>query len=219
MADFVGLSQIEGCGINEAGSISGDGPVANGEQHAFLATRLPLAGNHAPVSTGALSLTNASSTLLFPISSLLAKATDADGDPLFLLTTTQPVSGAATLRRNAGSLIYQANGSTLPANDSFSCIITDYHGGFATNTVAIVNLPFGPAPQAEDLVLLNRTGSTTLIRFHGTPGQTWRIQSCDDLAGGTWTTFATAIAGPDGLIDANDVLGTNSSRFYRAVSP
>jgi internalin A len=220
MVGFVGLNQVIGCGINEAGSIAGDGPTANEQQHAFLATRLPLAGNHAPVSTGVLSLTNASSTLVFPISSVLAKATDADGDPLFLLTTTQPVSGAATLRRNAGNLIYQANGSTLPANDSFSCIITDYHGGLATNQVQVLNLASGQCPQPNQIILLGNPSLSSMIRFHASSGQTWRIQASDDLGTGAWTTIATVIAGPDGIIDANDALGVgHARRFYRAVMP
>ena len=220
MAGFVGLNQVIGCGINEAGSIAGDGPTANEQQHAFLATRLPLAGNHAPVSTGVLSLTNASSTLVFPISSVLAKATDADGDPLFLLTTTQPVSGQATLRRNAGNLIYKANGFTLPANDSFSCIITDYHGGLATNQVQVLNLASGQNPQSNQILLLGNPSLSPLIRFHASSGQTWRIQASDDLGTGAWTTIATVIAGPDGIIDANDALGVgHARRFYRAVMP
>jgi hypothetical protein len=139
---------------------------------------------------------------------------------LFLLTTTQPVSGAATLRRNAGNLIYQANGATLPANDSFSCIITDYHGGLATNQVQVLNLASGQNPQSNQILLLGNPSLPPLIRFHAAPGQTWRIQACDDLAAGVWTTIATVIAGPDGIIDATDALGVGvAQRFYRAVMP
>jgi ABC-type arginine transport system permease subunit len=37
---------------------------------------------------------------------------------------------------------------------------------------------------------------------------------------GAWTTIATVIAGPDGIIDANDALGVgHARRFYRAVMP
>jgi hypothetical protein len=139
---------------------------------------------------------------------------------LFLLTTTQPVSGAATLRRNAGNLIYQANGSTLPANDSFSCIITDYHGGLATNQVQVLNLASGQCPQPNQIILLGNPSLSSMIRFHASSGQTWRIQASDDLGTGAWTTIATVIAGPDGIIDANDALGVgHARRFYRAVMP
>jgi internalin A len=214
---FESLDQTVDYSLNEAREIAGNGTFTNGENHAFLATPLPRAGNHAPVATN-LMLTNFSSTLVFPISTLLNGGTDADGDTLALLTAMQSAAAGATVRRNAGNLIYSTP-NTAPNTDSFSYTIMDYHGGTATGTVQITNHFSGASPLAEQLVLLNRAGSTTLIRFHGTPGQTWRIQSCDDLAGGAWTTFATAIAGPDGLIDANDVPGVNSSRFYRAVNP
>jgi hypothetical protein len=139
---------------------------------------------------------------------------------LFLLTTTQPVSGQATLRRNAGNLIYKANGFTLPANDSFSCIITDYHGGLATNQVQVLNLASGQNPQSNQILLLGNPSLSPLIRFHASSGQTWRIQASDDLGTGAWTTIATVIAGPDGIIDANDALGVgHARRFYRAVMP
>jgi ABC-type arginine transport system permease subunit len=40
------------------------------------------------------------------------------------------------------------------------------------------------------------------------------------LGTGAWTTIATVIAGPDGIIDANDALGVgHARRFYRAVMP
>ncbi len=94
----------------------------------------------------------------------------------------------------------------------------DYHGGLAANIVQVINQTSGTSPQIQHLVLLKGGDSTALIRFHGAPGQTWRIQACDAI-GGTWTTIGTAMAGSDGLIDATDAVGMYSLRFYRAVSP
>jgi internalin A len=203
--------------INETRSIIGDGTVANGDTHAFLATPLPIPGNHPP-SAVALTVTNQSRTLVLPISKLLANATDPDGDTLGLVTTTQPDSGDATVRRSGNNLIYQALYGP-PSTDTFSWIITDYHGGMATNVVHVVNLPSGPSPQPNHILLLGSPGPSLLIRFHGTAGQTWRIQACDDLKGAAWTTIATVMAGSDGLIDATEAIGIHSSRFYRAVNP
>jgi hypothetical protein len=205
--------------LSDSRAFAGVGMLTNGDYHGYLATPIPRPGNHAPVAAS-IQATNYSSTLVFPISALLAKATDADSDTLALLTTTQPASGAATVRRDGGNLIYQANNPTPPASDSFSCIIMDYHGGMATGAVQVVIFPSGPNPQLDRIVLLGSPGSSQLIRFHGTPGQTWRIQASDDFGSGSWTTIATVIAGPDGLIDANDAPGVgHSSRFYRAVTP
>jgi probable HAF family extracellular repeat protein len=214
---FESLDQTVDYSLNEAREIAGNGTFTNGENHAFLATPLPRAGNHAPVATN-LKLTNFSSTLVFPISTLLNACTDADGDTLALLTAMQPSATGASVRRNAGNLIYSTT-NTAPNTDSFSYTIMDYHGGTATGTVQVVTQPSGTAPQAGHLVLLSKPGSTTLVRFHATPGQTWRIQASDNLNSSTWTTIATVIAGSDGLIDATDALGAHVSRFYRAVSP
>jgi hypothetical protein len=205
--------------LSDSRAFAGVGMLTNGDYHGYLATPIPRPGNHAPVAAS-IQATNYSSTLVFPISALLAKATDADSDTLALLTTTQPASGAATVRRDADNLIYQANTTTPPASDSFSCIIMDYHGGMATGAVQVVSFPSGPNPQLDRIVLLGSPGSSQLIRFVGIPGQTWRIQASDDLGGGNWTTIATVIAGPDGVIDANDALGVgHPNRLYRAVMP
>ena len=216
-AGFQDLAQNSDYSLNEARQICGNGNFTNGESHAFLATPLARAGNHAPVAAN-LIVTNLSSTLLIPISALLSRCTDADGDTLALLTALQPSAAGATVRRDAGNLIYSTT-NTAPNTDSFSYVIMDFHGGIATGTVQVVTQPSGVAPQAGHLVLLSKPGSPTLIRFHGTPGQTWRIQACDTLNGATWTTIATVIAGSDGLIDATDAIGSHSSRFYRAVNP
>jgi internalin A len=215
---FENLAQNVDYSLNEAREIAGNGTFTNGENHAFLATPLARAGNHPPVATN-LTVTNFSSTLLFPISTLLNGSTDADGDTLALLTTTQPSAAGATVRRNAGNLIYSTT-NTAPNTDGFGYIIMDYHGGMATNMVQVVNRPGGPSPQVNQILLLGSPGSSMLIRFHGYAGQTWRIQATDNLINGAWTTIATVIAGSDGLIDATEAFqAAQPCRFYRAVSP
>lgn len=203
--------------LNDARAIVGQEATDDGV-HAFIISPLPRPGNHSPIAVND-AITNRSSTVVIPIGALLANDADPDGDPLALLTFHTPSTDGATIRRSANSLIYTAT-NTAPGLDSFTYVVMDFHGGTSTGAVQVVTQPTGPLPMENLMALVPTAGSTPVIRFHAVPGQTCRVLVSDGVDGKPWTTLATAIAGPDGLIDVTDVLGTNQpQRFYRAVSP
>ncbi len=203
--------------LSEARAVVGSGVATSGASHAFLATPIARPGNLPPVANPD-GVTNSGSTLVIPIATLLANDTDANGDTLALLAPAASSTNGAIIRRSGNSLIYTPT-NTPTRDDAFAYTVMDYHGGKSTTNVRVLSQPAGAAPPAQSLVLLRESGPEPRIRFHATPGQTVRIQAADAPTG-PWNTIATALAGPDGMVDATDVGGlTRPYRFYRGVSP
>ena len=68
-------------------------------------------------------------------------------------------------------------------------------------------------------VILTREGSADyLIRFHGAPEITYRVQRASNLAG-PWDTIATITAPASGLIEYHDTTPPPGQAFYRTVQP
>ncbi|HEX7858731.1 MAG TPA: GH25 family lysozyme [Verrucomicrobiae bacterium] len=168
-----------------------------------------IAVNRRPIANE-ITLTNfPPTTLEIPIATLLASATDSDGDPLHLaslaLTTTQGI----TLTTSDTHLFYANN---IPVPDQFTYTITDDRGGTTTNTVHITNdgrARFASAP------ILNNTGLT--LNFVARPGSTNYLDRSTNLL--DWITISTNIAPASGLFQYFDPNPPLPAALYKLQTP
>ncbi|MBA4388584.1 MAG: hypothetical protein C0404_11420, partial [Verrucomicrobia bacterium] len=110
--------------------------------------------NRAPVAVcdAAAMLKDATDELV--VADVLANDSDEDGDPLTVLSVTQPAYGVVV--NKSSSLTYQPT-SWNPGADSFTYTVSDGRGGLATGTVYVtVNNTFG-----EDFICKIRSSLAT----------------------------------------------------------
>lgn len=67
---------------------------------------------------------------------LLSKSTDADGDTLMLVNTTQPAHGTLTGVSESGGFTFTPT-ANWHGTDSFDFTVTDGNGGYATVTATV----------------------------------------------------------------------------------
>ncbi|MCC6595427.1 MAG: tandem-95 repeat protein [Rhodanobacteraceae bacterium] len=70
---------------------------------------------------------------------VLGNDSDADGDPLTIVSVTTPLAGAVTISGNA--IVYTSLDPTFTGTDQFSYTISDGRGGTATANVAVLVIP------------------------------------------------------------------------------
>jgi hypothetical protein len=204
--------------MNHAREIASQGTTTGSVKRAVLLRPLPRPGNTAPVAQDD-TVINSGVGLIIPLDALLANDSDADGDALALLTADGRSAQNATIRRSRNRLVYTPGGG-LADPDTFRYLIQDFRGGVATGTVTVLMWPVGNTPPVNELKLFRVPGWAPFVRFRASPGETWRLQVCDDLEEDEWTTIGTAIAGADAVVDSGDLfLYTAPHRYYRAVSP
>lgn len=174
--------------------------------------------NRPPVATNDV-VTRFTDQVILSVTNLLL-LNDSDPDwfsviRLFSHDANSTNGGTVTLQ--AGWLTYTPL-QGFSGRDEFSYTISDGFGGFATAKVAI--RPENPRqiPPTGNVLLLWQAGTRPVLRFHGTPSLTYRIEGRDALSTGSWQLVAIRTAGPDGTIDAVDpVADPNRQRFYRTV--
>jgi serine protease AprX len=80
---------------------------------------------------------------------VLTGATDVEGDPISLLSITQPAHGTTVINGD-GVTVYYTPTSNFYGTDSFDYTISDGNGGTASATVTITVNPINDAPTAQD---------------------------------------------------------------------
>jgi autotransporter-associated beta strand protein len=170
--------------------------------------------NSAPVAGVATYGPQNGLALTISIADLLTHASDADGDLLTLYSVSATSSNGGSIVTNETSVIYTPLDHALGA-DSFSYVVSDGRGGFATGTIVIREAVLvSPTLQITRMV----DGSMQLLAT-GTPYGQYAIQAASVLDG-TWTSLSTNVAGADGLIIYSDLNVTNHPiRFYRTFNP
>ncbi|MDB6124904.1 MAG: Lysozyme [Pedosphaera sp.] len=178
----------------------------------LLKTNGTLKVNRKPAAN-LLAFTNTAPTVLqIPFATLIANATDADGDTLTVVGLTLTTTNGIPLATNATSITYSNRASVT---DQFSYTITDGRGGSAIGVVSIVNI--GSNPSAQFVSQPGVNGGSTLLQFSATPGWTYYLDRSTNLM--TWKTIWTNVAPPGGSFNYTDDfhdLGTPTSpAFYR----
>jgi hypothetical protein len=142
---------------------------------------------------------------------LLANDGDVDGDSVILLSTGGAAHGTVSL---SGDRVYYTPNAGYLAGDSFTYTITDGHGGNATGTVTVTVIPGKETARIESL-----PDGAKKISFAGIIGMSYKVQSSDTLAPGSWVDRTTLTAGGQGEFSFTDPVPLPALRFYRCTAP
>jgi len=167
--------------------------------------------NTPPVATGTNYYRSTSvTTVTIPISSLLAKVTDADSDSVMLSATSTSTNGV-TLANDSVNLTYV---NSSPVNDQFTNTFVDAYGATATAVVTITVSTNAIGGQVQTLNL-SGGGSTAALNFVGVPSYSYTVQSSTNLL--NWSDVLTTNAPTSGSFLVNDILGSTppANKFYR----
>ncbi len=155
--------------------------------------------------------------LRLAIAELLAGASDPDGDPLAVVSTSGTSTNGGALSLTSSNLTYVPV-TNFVGLDLFTYTISDGRGGSTTPNV-VVRVILGNAISLNIVspprILPNRHFH---IGYSGTPGLQFSIQYSPTVAG-PWTTLTNIRAGETGLFDFEDPTEAVMSRFYRCVYP
>ncbi len=157
--------------------------------------------------------TSANTAVDAPVVKLLANDTDADGDPLTLVTAG-PLSTNGAVVALKGEYVTYSPPKDFIGEDRFTYVITDGQGSNGQGTVVVTIRPAGaPSPNRVSITL---TSTGKLLRFTGVPGQAYFFQQTTAVPG-SWTTLSPRlVADASGSIEYEDLLNpAPARRFYR----
>jgi hypothetical protein len=151
------------------------------------------------------------------VATLLSNDSDADGDPVQLLSVSATSTNGGTVTWSDDWIFY----TPVPGFtnvDAFTYTIADSHNAQATGTVLIqVKEDVVPSP---NLLLTNLGNGSYRLRFDGIPGMTYRIECTDNLLPPAWQPLGSATADPAGQFEYVDTPPPGwPERYYRSVYP
>jgi hypothetical protein len=175
------------------------------------------AGNQPPVYDGYAFVTTANEPLSLPYTTLLADASDPDGDPVSPVI----VNGSST---QGGQVVMDGEQLTYTPSidyfgpDSFTLTVGDGRGGFTTATITVQVAEPGSVTAPSSSPTLQRVAEGVMrLRYQGTAGVSHTLQRSTDLV--TWITLATGLGEETGEIDFVDPEAPEAAAFYRIVTP
>jgi hypothetical protein len=177
-----------------------------------------LSMDHVPVPGGIVIQRFPGGGVRMDTGSILAAATDADGDPLSLVSVAPTSVAGGTVTWSGFSIYYYPPAGSVDP-DAFNYTISDGHcNGTAVGTVLVdVRSDTNPASQ---VTIVQAGDGTVQVIFDGMPGVTYRVQSTDSLTEPDWQDVDTLTAGQYGTYIYVDRPSLNGpARFFRSVSP
>ncbi len=148
------------------------------------------------------------------LAALLAKASDADGDPITLgsMATASANGGAVSI--SSGYVFYvPAPGFTNA--DTFSYAISDGY----TQVAGTVTLSLRCDNRSSANLTVSDLGNGSYaISGSGVPGRVYQLQFADGAQNINWQVLGQALADPNGLFGLIDPAGS-PQRLYRSVCP
>jgi hypothetical protein len=152
------------------------------------------------------------------VSTLLAHATDSDGDPMDVIAVSSNSVAGGTVALS-GISIYYAPPPGYTNADAFNYTLSDGHcGGTATGTVLIeVREDTNPS---SSLTIQHLLDGTARVYCDGIHGYTYHIQRTDSLGNPDWQEVFTGTADQFGTLIYLDQSATNAPiQYYRSVWP
>ncbi|MBN8459517.1 MAG: cadherin-like domain-containing protein [Verrucomicrobia bacterium] len=190
-------------------SIASDDP----DENPFTLT-LTGTGNTAPTFAGYSVVTPWQTAASIPLSKLLSKASDADGDTLSVTAAGPSSTQGGTAVLQSGAILYTPP-AAFSGNDTFSVTIADPYGATVSGTVTVGVAPnptSGGVGVNPPQITMPGNG-TALISSQGIPGRTYMVQRSTDL--NYWTTIGTTVATSHGVVAFVDSNPPPGSAFYR----
>jgi hypothetical protein len=210
-AKSVGLSSLPRGTNLIAATYSGDSSYLSGAN-----TFEQVVTNHPPQAVTATYTLTAVPSYKVLITDLATNWSDADGDPITLVSVNTSTNGSAV---SFGSkYIYYSD--TNMVSDQFTYVISDGQGGTG---IGIVNLLETSIDTNRTLnitsITRNNDGSMT-VGFAGIPDYTYWVEATTNLTIPAWEVISTNVAGSNGLWEITDTNAANySMRFYRTYKP
>ncbi|MBK9140276.1 MAG: hypothetical protein IPM17_16175 [Verrucomicrobia bacterium] len=202
-------------GINDAGQIVGSGRWTDGRPDpdvAFLLTPVtPYAGMAARAVDDVI-VRRAGQGIRFSAASLLRN--DLGQAPLTLQSIATAGEEDGVITDLGGGWYHYAPPAGPDLPDRFSYVVRADDGSTSTGTVRVL-VEAEPPPQNQ-LPIQLLPGGEVRVRFVGIPGRTYQIQAAPAV-NGPWTTLATRVAGPTGLVEYQETPPPGPDRFYRMV--
>jgi ubiquitin len=166
----------------------------------------------------------AGQTATLPTAKLLLLSSDANGETLRVAAADSVSAYGGTVSLGAGAINYTpASGFT--GTDTFTYVIADSGGDTATGTVTVtvtpstsasLNVVFGPQV----------VGGNFVVRFAGTPGCTYTIESTGSLTEPVIWVWKANLTAPNtagdygrGVFQFSESTGDAGARYYRTVYP
>jgi hypothetical protein len=191
--------------------------VASNAYGAATSSVAVLSLDHPPVCNGTIVQRYPGGGLRISVNSLLAGASDQDGDSLSVIGVSPNSIAGGTVSFGGGLITYLPPSGYMDA-DAFNYTLSDGHcGGTTIGTVLLlVRTDNNPASHASIIPMAN--GAVQVI-FDGMPGHTYRVQRTESLTGDDWEDVTTLTADQFGYYVYMDPTATNApARYYRSVS-
>jgi pectin methylesterase-like acyl-CoA thioesterase len=171
---------------------------------------LTYTGNVAPVAGPASFTRNiAVHDLNIKISDLLTNVTDADGDPITLVSVGVSTNGVTPVIN--GNYIGYSN--TNAVNDQFTYTVTDGFGGTNTGLIT-VNVSTQPL-FGQETPAISTTSGTVILDFAGIPSYSYSVQRSTNVNFNPFDIVWTTNAPSNGLFQFIDVTPPQPTAFYR----
>ena len=207
-----------GAGFNAFGlSVGGLGsPNASSTIHLYTdEVTYTTRANQSPTAGNTAASTLEGQTLIIPAATILAQASDPDGDPLVLLSVTSPSTNGRPVTFTSTNTVLYTPAANYIGWDCFSCIISDGHGGSATGGVIVTVY----AGASSNRLSLTASNGRPALAYAGAPNNTYAIQRTPTFSPTAWTNIGVASADALGRFTFIDSNPPSPSAFYRATLP
>jgi Concanavalin A-like lectin/glucanases superfamily/Immunoglobulin domain/Bacterial Ig domain len=177
-----------------------------------------LAMDHLPVPGSVIIQRYPNGGIRINASSLPMAATDADGDPISLISVASNSIAGGMVTWSGNSIYYLPPAGQTNA-DAFNYTLSDGHcGGTSVGTV-LVEVRTDSNPASRVMIVEVGDGSVQVI-FDGIPEMPYQIQGADTLSPPDWQTITNLTANQYGTYIYTDWPATNGPvRYFRSISP
>jgi uncharacterized repeat protein (TIGR01451 family) len=154
--------------------------------------------------------------------------------PLPVTVSYQTVDGTAVAGVNyvarVGSLLFEpaitnldlsvpvlANASS-DGTKTFSVVLGQPEGAVLGTDEALGTIIYDAVPEPPEILDIQVQASSVRVQFNSTPGRFYRMESCDSLGSGSWTTVADRVPGTGNLVTVPVVADLTAHEcFYRIL--
>jgi hypothetical protein len=148
---------------------------------------------------------------------LLLNDQDPEGQALTVVSVGASSASGGSVVMEEGWIIYSPQPGA-PLFDSFTYVVRDSAGAETQGQVTIVEAGMDGQPSRNISGISVPEGGPAMVRGHGIPGRTYRIDVKSQLSDPDWQPLGSIQVGPDGTWNLPDeAASAHETRFYRTV--